>query len=133
MANIKQDNKLEKLEVPMINLEISHINGFNIFLLGKRRRSELDIYYWLTKFNINEYNIYKGTQNFRLLDLEDFLSLRYSRFYFIKKELDINTKIWIEYLKEVNIRVLYLDKIPNFNPYEKIKIIEWQTLNKTTN
>jgi hypothetical protein len=121
----------------MINIVIEPTNfPGDWFLLGRAKRSKETLQYYLNQINIDDYNIYKASNKFKLSCKEDLFNMKYARFFLIKKELDINTieAIDILYNKLKLNGLTYINKpFTSIDILKKIKIIEWQTLNKTTN
>lgn len=133
-------NRIETRGIVGGDYFIDGIVGGDYFLVSKRNSGSL--YLSDIKFNIDNYNIYKASNRFRQLEYKEFQTQKYSKYFFIKKELDINTNEWIDFIYKTiklsnwhvsRLRLAFINKpFPNIDP-NKIKIIEWQTLKNQTN
>ena len=121
----------------MNNFGIEHRNfPGDWFLLGRNRKSNNTLEYYLNQINIDDYNIYKATNNFRRCTETDVYFMNYCRFLLIKKEIDTHNfyewRNFIYNIAKLN-KLAYLNRpFPNIDT-KKIKIIEWQTLKNQTN
>ena len=87
--------------------------GGDYFSLMFSRRSSLHLKDFLT-FDFNDYHCLKGTGMQRLINYEDFLDFKYSKYCFFKKEkYDIKPIMdWCNFIKP-----LFLHRpVPPFNP-----------------
>jgi hypothetical protein len=124
-----------------MKIKITYNGGFETYfsLMKLKDESGKQLNDYLHLFDINDYIIYKSGNRFKQTTLEELLEFRYSRYIlFNKNYIDIEKNdLWIGWLYNVAVLgstlAFWNTEFPNFNPYEKIKIIEWQTLKKAIN
>lgn len=100
--------------------------GGDYFNLKYLRSSNKNLQFYLDKFDINNYYIYKSTSRFKEVNYNDLLEFKYVGYILFKK--DIYNKecidMWIDWLYKVDkSKFLFMDKpFPAFSPEDKIKI-----------
>jgi hypothetical protein len=97
------------------------------FEIGKNKSSDFSINNILEKYNIdlNDYYIIKGTNNFRLINVDDIPN--YAGVVCFHKDMYSLEYInrWIDFLyKEINIHPQFLHKPPPEYMLNKIKVIQ---------
>lgn len=100
--------------------------GGDYFVLGYNRRSKYNLYYYLLKFRVDDYWIYKCSNKFRCVKIEDLMNFKYAGYILFKKDIYSKEHIenWVSYLHSVNRdSFIYLARpFPPFNPEDKIVI-----------
>ena len=105
------------------------ING-GYFYIKKESNTNKDLNYYLDQVNIDEYYIYKGSNKFREVSIDDILNHRYSGYIFFKKSIYDKNHIeyWIDYINTNKLDCRFLTKpLPPFKT-DKIIIIEYDNI-----
>jgi len=82
------------------NISMIKVNGYDCFYLKYLRASTTPLSYYLEQFNIDDYWIYKYTNHYRLVSIEEFMLFEYAGYIFFKKGLynKEHIEIWNEYI-----------------------------------
>jgi hypothetical protein len=106
--------------------------GGDYFRLIYSRISKNNLQYYLEQFNINEYWIYKSTNKFKQVSIEEFYEFKFSGYIFFRKDVFNNVYINEQIKKLYEIRPSrstpnYFNKplpsIKFLNKIQKINII----------
>lgn len=98
------------------------INGDH-FKLWYSRKDGKPLSFYLDQIDIEDYDIYKSTANFRKVNIEDLLEFKYSFYLLIKKGFTDNTEKWIELTKGFGMRYLHKPFPPN-EVLDRIRILK---------
>lgn len=96
--------------------------GGDYFRFQELKKSNLHLKDFIDKFNFNDYWCLKTTGHQKIVNYEEFLEFKYSRYTFFRKDLyDVNKILeWIEWFKDLG-GVQYLSKpTPPFPPQKII-------------
>lgn len=96
----------------------------SIIRVKKLKRGNLT-YEDVMAYDYSNYYIYKGSASQREVTYEEFFKFEYSSYVFFQKDVyDKNhIEMWLKYLKENKLHLLFLDNyFPPFDPNEKIII-----------
>lgn len=95
------------------------------FRIQKLRSSHIPLSYFLDKIDLDRYFIYKATNTFRRVEVEDIG--KFALYTFFRKNLYCKDHIdkWIEEIKEIdNGKFMFLNKpFPRIEILEKIEVI----------
>lgn len=104
------------------------IVGGNFFILQKSKFVITTLDYYLDQFDINDYWIYKGSNQFREQSIEDLYEFKYAAYILFKKDVYDKEIInnWIDIILDIDkSNFKYLIKpFPPENIKDKIKIIK---------
>jgi len=103
-------------------IENRRLVGGDYFKLLYSRSSNLDLSYFLTLFNFDDYWCFKSSGNQRQVTYQNLLDFKYSNYIFFKKDLYYKEHIdmWLDSFRVIGL-IPFLDK--PFPPYHPTKII----------
>jgi hypothetical protein len=109
-------------------IENSLLIGSDYFVFNYSRRSKNNLQYFLEQFDINDYWIYKSSNTFREVTIEEFYEFKYSGYILFSKNKYDNIYIneQIKKLYEISTPNYFNKPLPSIeflNKIQKINII----------
>ena len=105
------------------------ING-GYFRIQKESNTNKDLNYYLDQVDIDKYYIYKCTNKYREVNIDDILNHKYGGYIFYKKSIYDKYHIddWINYINTNKLNCRFLVKpLPPFKT-DKIIIMEYENI-----